>query len=197
MGLLSLEHTTTAYWADFVLHGSAAVGLAVALVAWTPPDLAWRTALLLPLGGAAWTLLEYLLHRFVLHGLQPFSHWHALHHARPRALICGPTVLSSALITGLVFAPAWAALGLRLAAALTLGVLLGYLAYGLMHHATHHWRAGAGWLKRQKHWHALHHHAPVTGYFGVTTRLWDHVFASVPTQRRPGSTNGSSPATKP
>lgn len=195
MGLFSLEHTATAYWADFALHGSAAALLAAALVAGTPPDMAWQTAWLLPLGGLGWTLIEYLLHHFVLHGLPPFSRWHALHHARPRALICGPTVLSSALITGLVFAPAWALLGLRPAAALTLGVLLGYLAYGLMHHATHHWRADARWLKRQKHWHGLHHHAQVTGYFGVTTRLWDHVFVSAPTSGHPGPTNGASPAT--
>ena len=48
-------------------------------------------------GAATWTFLEYVLHRFVLHGVAPFSDWHRQHHLRPLALICSPTVLSAAL----------------------------------------------------------------------------------------------------
>ncbi|HWO38045.1 MAG TPA: hypothetical protein VNO32_55430, partial [Candidatus Acidoferrum sp.] len=32
-------------------------------------------------GGVAWTLAEYLVHRFVLHGFAPIEH--RLHHANP------------------------------------------------------------------------------------------------------------------
>jgi len=195
MGLFSLEHGKASYWADFALHGSAAAGLAVLLVVHTPRDAAWATAALLPLGLALWTLAEYLLHRFVLHGLRPFSGWHALHHQRPAALICGPTVLSASLLLGLVFLPLWLLGPLHQALALTLGVLLGYLAYGLVHHATHHWRMGSGLMRRRKRWHALHHHgahvpapvqaqAPAGACYGVTTRLWDHAFGSLPALAR-------------
>jgi hypothetical protein len=58
------------------------------------------------LGLVAWTLLEYALHRFVLHGLQPFRTWHAEHHRRPRALIGTPTILSATLIAALGGHPA-------------------------------------------------------------------------------------------
>lgn len=192
MGLFSLEHSKTVYWADFVLHGGAAVALLGVLVVSTPhhaagtlgaPALGLGTGLALGLGlglvvtgVALWTLLEYLLHRFVLHGLRPFRQWHARHHARPQALICGPTLLSAALLAGGVFAPLRWWLPLHLATALTLGVLLGYLTYGLTHHATHHWRAGSAAMGRRKHWHALHHHSLQPGCYGVTTRVWDRVF---------------------
>lgn len=181
MGLVSLEHSKTVYWADFALHGAAVAILAGAL-AWdngaahrVPAALAVACA-----GWAAWTLVEYVLHRFVLHGLAPFKHWHALHHDRPAALIAGPTLLSASLLLLLVFLPAWLWLPHWAAEALVLGVVSGYLAYGLVHHATHHWRMPAGWLQRRKRWHALHHHRQGAHCYGVTTGFWDRRFGSGP-----------------
>ncbi len=200
MGLLSLEHSPTVYWADFAWHAALALGLAVAVGAGlpaTPAATGLGSALALVAAGAAgWTLVEYLLHRFVLHGLPPFKAWHHLHHQRPRALIFGPTLLSSALIGGLVFGPAWWLLGAAHAQALTLGLVLGYLAYGVVHHSAHHGGGGA-WMRARRRWHALHHHAPQPGGYGVSTGLWDHVFATVPTpgQRRP--TTKALPAARP
>ena len=140
-------------------------------------------------GLAGWTLLEYALHRFVLHGLRPFSDWHAEHHHRPAALICAPTILSASLIAALVFLPAWALGGLWPACAITLGVLGGYLAYAITHHATHHWRASNRWTRQRKRWHALHHdrhRGP--GHYGVTTSFWDHLLGQ--------GVNHPSPSTK-
>ncbi len=190
MGLLSLEHSPADYWADFAWHATVALALAVAVGAGLPQapgSAGLAAALALVLAGLLlWTLIEYLLHRFVLHRLPPFRHWHARHHERPRALICGPTLLSSVLIAVLVAAPAWAALGAAQAQALTLGLVLGYLAYGVVHHSAHH-GGGGRWMQARRRWHALHHHAPVPAGYGVSTGLWDHVFASVPTAgpRRP------------
>lgn len=117
------------------------------------------------------------MHRFVLHGLAPFSRWHAQHHQRPAALICSPTVFSALLIATLVFAPVLLALGVAHGSAFSLGVLAGYLAYTVTHHATHLWRAQAGWLKRRKLSHTLHHHDVAQALcFGVSTSFWDHVF---------------------
>jgi sterol desaturase/sphingolipid hydroxylase (fatty acid hydroxylase superfamily) len=133
------------------------------------------------LGLAGWTAIEYVMHRFVLHGLRPFSQWHAQHHQRPVALISTPTIVSATLIAALVYLPARLLGGLWQAGALTLGVMAGYLAYAVAHHATHHWRADSAWLKRRKRWHALHHHlADSPACYGVTTSFWDHVFGSVP-----------------
>jgi sterol desaturase/sphingolipid hydroxylase (fatty acid hydroxylase superfamily) len=68
---------------------------------------------------------------------------------------------------------------LALAGAVTLGVVAGYLAYAVTHHATHHWRSGNPWLQRRKRRHALHHHdKTVPRCYGVTSAFWDHVFRS-------------------
>lgn len=194
MGLLSIEHSPVVYWADFAWHGAAALALGAAVGAGLPAvpgtdGLAAALALVLA-GLLLWTLIEYLLHRFVLHQVAPFRHWHALHHQRPRALICGPTLLSSALIAVLVAAPAWALMGAAHAQALTLGLVLGYLAYGVVHHSAHH-GGGGRWMRARRRWHALHHHAATPAAYGVSTGLWDRVFASVPTAGRQRPTTHS------
>jgi len=175
----SIEHSESAYRADFVLYGAASLALAAGLLIEAPADRALGLAAGAAGGLVAWSAIEYLLHRFVLHGLQPFARWHAEHHSRPTALICSPTLLSASLITVLVFLPALALGGLWPACALTFGVLTGYLAYAITHHATHHWRSDSAWLLRRKRWHALHHSTRRRpGHYGVTSGFWDHVFRS-------------------
>ncbi len=178
MGLLTFEHSKATYGADFGLYGLAVAALAAWIVAHATAAQALPLAALVGLGLAGWTLLEYLLHRFVLHGLPPFRRWHAEHHARPSALICSPTLLSGTLVLLLVFVPA-ALLGNWLqACALTLGLLAGYLGYAVTHHALHHWPGDSRWLRRRKRWHGLHHHHRQPGRYGVTTSFWDRVFST-------------------
>lgn len=180
MELFKLEHSRLAYSADFALYGAAVAALAGFLLVAGPRGQGLETMAVAVAGLASWTAIEYALHRFVLHGMQPFRRWHAEHHQRPTALICAPTILSATLIATLVFLPAVLLAGLWRGCALTLGVLAGYLAYAITHHATHHWRADSPWLKRRKRWHALHHHVAQPGCYGVTTAFWDHVFGSAP-----------------
>ena len=128
MGLFSLEHRKFAYWADFAVYGVLMLSMAVGLVWACPTSQAWSVLGSVALGVAVWSPIEYLLHRFVLHGLRPFSLWHAQHHERPTALICSPTLLSTSLIASLFYLPLlwwgnpWWAMGL------TLGLLIGYQA---------------------------------------------------------------------
>lgn len=180
MGLMTLEHGKLAYRADFAFYGATVASLAVLLVRVTPPSQALAIAAWSAAGLAGWTLAEYLLHRFVLHGLQPFRRWHTAHHDRPTALISSPTLFSAGLILVLVFVPALLLVGRWHACALTFGVLVGYLAYTVTHHATHHWRADSRWLRQRKRWHAAHHHRAQPGCFGVTSGFWDRVFGSAP-----------------
>lgn len=180
MHIFTLEHSKTAYRVDFALYCAIVVGLAVFLMINGPREQRVEIIVFALAGLISWTAIEYALHRFVLHGLQPFRRWHEEHHRRPMALIFTPTILSAALIVILIFIPALLVVGLWCAFALTLGVLTGYLSYTITHHAVHHWRADSGWLKRRKRWHALHHHRiEQSGYYGVTSSFLDHVFGSI------------------
>ena len=175
MKFLSLRFSKAGYVADSLVYVLWVVVSSWMLVQFGPRR-EWRDIALFIGGGLfGWTLLEYVLHRFVLHGLEPFRSMHAQHHERPRALVGIPTIVSAALFAALVFAPAAAMMEFCKGTALTLGVITGYLGYGWIHHAAHHWRPGTRWLKRRKQIHAMHHRAGDCHY-GVTTSLWDWVF---------------------
>lgn len=184
MGLFSLEGGQAAYRADFWVYG-AAVGLLSTVLVSAGPGHQWpRLVACVVSGLALWSLVEYGLHRFVLHRVQPFQRWHDDHHRRPTALIGIPTLMSVALFVVLVFAPAWALAGAWQASALTLGMLAGYLAYVITHFAAHHtvpWGLeGTAWLRERRRWHARHHlRSRAPGCFGVTCGIWDRLFASV------------------
>jgi sterol desaturase/sphingolipid hydroxylase (fatty acid hydroxylase superfamily) len=179
MHIFTLEHSKAAYRADLALYCTTVVALAAFLLVDGPREQRVEIVAFALAGLGSWTAIEYALHRFVLHGLQPFRRWHEEHHRRPSALIFTPTILSAALIAALVFIPALLVADLWRACALTLGVLTGYLTYTITHHAVHHWRADNAWLKQRKRWHALHHHRiEQPGYYGVTSAFLDHVFGS-------------------
>ena len=184
--LFALESSRTGYLLDFGLYGASILALATDLGLHTRGSWSSSVALAL-LGALSWTLVEYLVHRHVLHGLQPFKRWHEVHHRRPQALLGTPTIFSAALILAFVFVPAVLLGSERTACALTTGFLLGYFAYGVVHHATHHWRAGSDWLLERKRWHALHHHGRFPGRYGVTSGFWDRVF---------GTSQGQQPASE-
>ena len=178
MDILKLEHSKAAYVADFSLYGIAIIGLAIFLKTHSPLTQWLDISCYVLLGLFSWSFIEYVLHRFVLHGIAPFSNWHAIHHRTPSALVCTPTILSFTLIALLVSLPAFLLGGIWNSCALTLGVSTGYLMYSITHHSIHHFHSKNRWLKQRKRWHALHHHVDNPGYYGVTSGLWDYVFKS-------------------
>ena len=197
MGWLSLEHGPVGVRVDFAVYGVLVAAATAGLLASAPAAHVGQAVAWVLAGALAWSLAEYGLHRFVLHGLQPFQRWHALHHARPQALIATPTVLTVALFALLVALPAFVWLAAWQACAGLLGVLTGYLAYTATHHAVHHldprhsllarlpWST---WLNRQRRWHAQHHRPGVAACYGVTGRAWDRVFGTW-APRLPSSTS--------
>lgn len=191
MSLFSLEHSSTAYWADFALYALLCLGMAATLLGVGPAGYGIALLLWVMGGVAVWSLLEYLLHRYVLHGVAPFSRWHAEHHLRPRSLIASPIALSLSLFLTMGTLPAWWLLGIWPALALTLGLMASYLAYGLTHHATHRgapaWIRHNAWLSQRRICHAMHHAAhniEARGevckpcHFGVSSSIWDVVFGT-------------------
>ena len=179
MRVFSLERSKVSNIVDFTFYWLCVLFLTAYILANASPKQLVESLFLALVGLISWTAIEYLLHRFVLHGLQPFKNWHREHHRRPSALICLPTMLSAALVLILVFFPALFLFGLLHACALTLGVLIGYLAYTIVHHGIHHWHIDSPWLRKRKRWHGLHHRVDQDSCYGVTSSFWDNVFGSV------------------
>jgi sterol desaturase/sphingolipid hydroxylase (fatty acid hydroxylase superfamily) len=138
------------------------------------------------LGAVGWTLVEYLLHRWVYHHVAFFREAHAVHHAEPNAYFGAPPVVGIVLIFAIFFAPL-ATIHPVAATGLTTGVLMGYVGYMLVHHAAHYWTLSqASWLYHARRHHALHHYHSKDCNFGITTSIWDHVFGTaVMTGREP------------
>lgn len=187
MGAFKFEQHPAMYFADFVLYPLVIVGGMAVLIEYAHGSVGALLAAAV-LGFLAWSLVEYALHRFVLHGLPPFKHWHETHHERPFALIGSSTPVSMTAFAALVFWPLSAVNGPWIALAATLGMTLGYLLYVIVHHATHHWRARPGsWMQARKRDHARHHRPGAEGWYGVTTPFWDRVFGTDESAQPPDS----------
>ena len=138
----------------------------------------WLWAAALAAGLAVWTLLEYLIHRYVFHRIAP----HRLHHEQPTEL----RYLFAPLWLSLSFAAAlWALLALatgswRLAALVETGTVAGYLGYELLHVWIHSPRPGGRMLVALRRHHYYHHFADDTKCYGVVTPFWDRIFGSLP-----------------
>jgi sterol desaturase/sphingolipid hydroxylase (fatty acid hydroxylase superfamily) len=149
------------------------------------------SALLFAVGVVAWTLLEYLIHRFSFHytprgriGMFYAYMIHGVHHAFPeddrRWLV--PPVISVA-ISALIW------LLLRTLFPVTFhpslaGGLAGYLVYDLSHYAMHRGPSRFEFFNRLRRRHMQHHYVTPESWFGVSTPLWDYVFGTTGPARR-------------
>ncbi len=150
----------------------------------------WQIALslvLVPAGLVVWTLAEYLIHRFAFHHFPGLKPVHMEHHAAPEGLHGSPTLVTVLVFVFLALLPLWYLTNLASAAALTSGLMIGYLAYVAVHYAVHHvTRLGPRWmsadlrlrLRNLIRAHAVHHHQ-LDLNFGVTTTFWDRVFGTL------------------
>jgi len=170
----------TAYYADFAIYG-AVITAAVIITGWRSNVHDFSVWLLAVVGGViVWTLMEYIIHRYVFHQMPVFSPMHGAHHEAPLAFIGTPTWLSLGVIFGAVFLPAWGLGSLNTASGLAVGFMAGFSWYGLVHHDIHHRkpRLIARRLIVASRRHSQHHYSTQPGNFGVTTSFWDRVFGT-------------------
>lgn len=135
-------------------------------------------------------LLEYLIHRFVLHNqifyrhpitARIWRHLHYEHHMSPTetASMIGPPQYAIPVMLIVTVALGWSIAGLSgAAAAIAIGFWL-ILAYEYAHAYAHlvtdpKWPYG----KMLRHAHMLHHFHNEKGNFGVTSPLFDWVFGT-------------------
>jgi len=143
-----------------------------------PLSMAWFVA-----GLAAWTFMEYVIHRFSFH-FAPRGRFgvilaylvHGVHHAYPedhRRWVMPPVVsVPIALVLYFTF---------RLALGpfinpLSSGVALGYLVYDLTHYVIHRGRVTSTIGRFLRSHHMQHHYSSPERRFGVSSPFWDYVF---------------------
>ena len=144
-------------------------------------------------GMFAWTLAEYMLHRFVFH-FRPRTPWqerasflfHGVHHAQPMSktrLVMPPAV--SIPLALLFLGGFYLILGVLLAIPhwvdpLFSGFITGYLIYDMLHYSTHHFRLHWRFWQFLRQHHMKHHAQTPDMRFGVSSPLWDIVFRTMP-----------------
>lgn len=139
---------------------------------------AWLALALMGAGLVLWTLLEYLLHRFALHGLAPFQNWHAQHHRVPQERIRIPLAFSVPMVLVLLVAPALLLRNVAFGAAVSLGLLAGEMLQEAVHERLH--RGAAGLLDGHRKHHDYHHLEDAQRAYGTLTGFWDRRFHTAP-----------------
>ena len=150
-------------------------------------------------GIAAWTSIEYLVHRHVLHGRFPdgpapwkhalhryFDHLHIEHHQRP----WDGNHVSGTVRDTLPFALLLAAVGFlfpfHTAPVILAGILQAYIAEEWVHHSVHFCQFKGRYFQYIKR-HHLYHHSPKgagVGY-GLSSGMWDVVWQTrIPEEER-------------
>ena len=133
-----------------------------------------------------WSLMEYLLHRFVFH----LPDWgpltrkieffiHGVHHEHPndKTRLLMPPV--GAVVIAIIFFqffrlfldPVWVIPFFAF-------FLVGYLIYDYTHYYLHHFSPRTRFGKQLKHNHMTHHYAAPNSRWGVSSPLWDLVFGT-------------------
>jgi sterol desaturase/sphingolipid hydroxylase (fatty acid hydroxylase superfamily) len=145
-----------------------------------------KTTFLFVAGFFSWTLIEYMMHRFVFHFMSGSPlvkriHYyiHGVHHQYPKSkdkLFMPP--VPALMIVLILYGMFLFLLGKNVYAFLP-GLLTGYLAYVFIHYAIHTIRPPHLFKKLWAH-HYLHHYKHDGSCFGVSTTLWDRVFHTMP-----------------
>ncbi|KYK55210.1 inositolphosphorylceramide-B C-26 hydroxylase [Drechmeria coniospora] len=148
------------------------------------------TAMCWAFGLFLWTLIEYILHRFLFHldyylpdnrvGITLHFLLHGIHHYVPmdKYRLVMPPALFVVLATPfwklahVVFAHDW-----HVATAVYCGGIFGYICYDLTHYFLHHQNLPL-WYKQLKKYHLQHHFLDYELGFGVTSKFWDTVFGT-------------------
>ncbi|MHA6279581.1 sterol desaturase family protein [Salinimicrobium sp. CAU 1759] len=155
--------------------------------------------ILLFLGGLFFfTLVEYLMHRYLYHipatteRRKKISYtMHGVHHDHPKdkTRLAMPPVLSL-LIATILFILYRAVLG-DLVFGFLAGFLVGYAGYLAIHYSVHVFRVPNNILKVLWHHHAIHHYREDDRAFGVSSPFWDHVFGTMPRKAPAEKKDGS------
>ncbi len=158
----------------------------------------FRALAFVVLGIAGWTLVEYLVHRHVLHGVFPkgsgllsrglhymFDGSHANHHSRPwdgrhinghlDTLYAAAVFMPLSLLAPSASASVWVAT-----------IFVCYTIEEWVHHALHFWNFEWKYFRYSRGRHLYHHSRHGVGIaYGITSAIWDAAFGTtIPARER-------------
>lgn len=141
-------------------------------------------------GWLLFTLVEYLMHRFLYHISAPtekrekFQYTiHGVHHEYPKdklrlAMPPVPMMMLAALFLSVFY------LILNTMAFVTFaGFTIGYILYLFTHYSVHVMNPPKNFFKILWINHAIHHYSQEDYCFGVSSPLWDYVFGTYPKKK--------------
>ncbi len=144
------------------------------------------TVLMFFIGMVAWTLMEYIIHRYVFHMTAESEKraklqytLHGVHHEFPKdkERLAMPPVVSITIATVLLFI---FRLFLKdLVFSFLPGFLVGYASYLSVHYMIHSFQPPKNFLKVLWVNHSIHHYKNGEHVFGVSSPLWDYVFGTM------------------
>ena len=130
-------------------------------------------------GFLAWPAVEYLIHGILSHRFRtPVSPLHWSHHRNPRGVLTAPIAWVPAALA--IWGGLTLAIGMPLATAGTLGLLAGFARYERFHWRVHFDRPRNAREATLFAHHLAHHYRNPKAYHGVTSRLFDRLFGTLP-----------------
>jgi 4-hydroxysphinganine ceramide fatty acyl 2-hydroxylase len=153
-------------------------------------DQKWTDLMvLLPAGWIVFTLVEYLLHRFVFHfnpsnpSQEKLQYTiHGVHHEFPRdkdRLVMPPLV---SMVLAVLFFYIFRLLFGNSGWLIFTGFVGGYSSYLVLHYAIHRYKPPFEFMKFLWRHHSLHHYHSTESAFGVSFPLWDWLFGTMPSR---------------
>ena len=138
-------------------------------------------------GLLAFTLLEYLTHKYVFHMNTDTSlradiqyKFHGVHHEYPKdkGRLAMPPVVSIVFTAGFFFL--FKLMMGDLAYGFLPGFVVGYAGYLFVHYIVHAFRPPNNVFKILWVNHGIHHYKSPDKAFGVSSPLWDYIFRTMP-----------------
>jgi sterol desaturase/sphingolipid hydroxylase (fatty acid hydroxylase superfamily) len=162
---------------------------AITCIAWGAVSHSLDWSATAAIGAAAlglWSLIEYLLHRFLLHPsgrLKFLSQWaqfaHGVHHDAQDEAVHTLVPPVNAMLILMPFLALFYWLVPEWALAVFIGFFLaGYLAYEYIHYTLHQSDPKSHLGKAIRRHHLTHHAHGNAGNFGVSTPLWDYLLGT-------------------
>ncbi|XP_045192620.1 fatty acid 2-hydroxylase-like [Mercenaria mercenaria] len=140
-------------------------------------------------GFLVWTIVEYIVHRWVFHTTPPPNskflitvHFllHGQHHKSPmdRTRLVFPHVPACVLATVIYFLY-WTLAPTAVNHVVFAGTIFGYLCYDMTHYYLHHGNPSSSYFKDLKTYHVKHHFKAQDQGFGISSKLWDFPFGTL------------------